>query len=82
MKFSVKNVHNLTSQEIAIKHIKKCHKFRVKRSKTCFVHSISKYKVQRYFANIVAIIHDLFDMTKNEELALSSVLQTFRTISL
>jgi hypothetical protein len=41
---------------------------------TCFVHSISKYKVQQYFANIVAIIHDFFDMTKNEELALSSVL--------
>jgi hypothetical protein len=49
---------------------------------TCFVHIISKYKVQRYFANIVAIIHDFFGMTKNEELALSSVLQTFGTISL
>jgi hypothetical protein len=49
---------------------------------TCFVHGISKYKVQRYFANIVAIIHDFFDMTKNEELALSSVLQTLGTISL
>jgi hypothetical protein len=49
---------------------------------TCFVHSISKYKLQQYFANIVAIIHDFVDMTKNEELALSSVLQTFGTISL
>jgi hypothetical protein len=49
---------------------------------TCFVHSISKYEVQRYFANIVAIIHDCFDMTKNEELALFSVIQTLGTISL
>jgi hypothetical protein len=49
---------------------------------TCFVHSISKYKVQRYFANIVAIIHAFFYMTKNEELALFSVLQTLGTISL
>jgi hypothetical protein len=44
MKFSVKNVHNLTSQEIAIKHIKKCHKFSVKRSKTVFNGSIKHNK--------------------------------------
>jgi hypothetical protein len=35
-KFSVKHTHNLTSQEIVVKQIKKCHKFGVKRSKTVF----------------------------------------------
>jgi hypothetical protein len=32
--FSVKHAHNLTSQEIVVKHIKKYHKFGVKHSKT------------------------------------------------
>jgi hypothetical protein len=36
-KFSVKHAYNLTSQEIAVKHIKKCHKFGVKRGKTVFL---------------------------------------------
>jgi hypothetical protein len=32
--FSVKHANNLTSQEIVVKHIKKCHNFGVKHNKT------------------------------------------------